>query len=390
MIRVEVLAFASLERRITLSVSKSAIKIFELFHAGPSVELDPIDVYQLGRDKLGIPEATQQQIHEDFLWLQRQGLIATVLGKRERYQLTELGKSTLPEDLIWEDQKDYHAKLLQKNSKARIWLYVSRLFFILFFTFGIVFLVLTAKISVGPILEDGLHFIFSLSYTLEDGLYIIIRLILGISSLLSIVCFIFFDQQYTKSGLSNEELVFVNMWESYQSLKAYESEKEPAYLKESIKKLHIVARTLQARGYTSFWELENRIQDAFQKVGYFIRSTMIPSIEQKEIREALRQIVTISSLYKARDIVGLTSFAEGLGKIEMPRERRIISLIELRTRPFYFSLKLIGVLTVILLAGSCGVSTIQGRPLISYADSIFFFWFAALVAVVAATVRWRR
>lgn len=98
-----------------MDISKVAYEIYKRFYKARNeryFELWPEEVYSQ-KEHYGLASASLEDIREAFSWLKRKGVIDSP-GKSDRCGITGTGKSTPPEYLFWEEQKDHYGELLKK------------------------------------------------------------------------------------------------------------------------------------------------------------------------------------------------------------------------------------------------------------------------------------
>jgi hypothetical protein len=348
---------------------KLDVRIFRLFHSAPQSQISARGIY-LGQQALvtsvpaDIQESERQKIHESLLRLQNKGLIAPVPGT-DSFQITGPGKSTYPELLIWERQKHDYDKLTQTNRKRRFW---SRL---------------GDFVYLGGIFAGFSGLIIASMATRGYGdLWVSISL-MSASAILIFVGLPFTYWRISKFIVPSEDRVFIRMWEAYDLLLKYESEKKQEYLKQCTKRLEGAARVLRRKKPASTWDLvEKKIYVALRELGNYTQGKIMPAVGKNEIRKALSDVSQIGSLLLERDVSGILKLSEDLGPTKvLAGWRAVFSWTEIRAKPLVLAITLILVSSLVLVGGFFAIRSFLSEPTLTYALIVFTTGFATSLMI---------
>jgi len=345
--------------------------LFKLFRENLAKQFSARSIYLSERDKIlsvpaDIQERERQKIHESLLRLQNRNLIAFVRGT-DYFQITSIGGSKYPEDLIWENQKPKYAALMAKNKARRLWRAL------------LVFTCIGAAISF----PYGAY-VSTTSVRYSEAFWI------GVSFVCLCLVFVLLsyvvDYRSSKLKLSSEDQVFIRLWEAYDSLSKFEREGKPEYRKDCIKRLSRAAKTLGAKQFASSWDMvEVNIYGAFRGLSNYIRGKTIPGVKKNEIRKAAFNVIRILSLLEDRDAAGLVGLSEEFGPTKvLVGWRLLLSWTELSSRPLNLTLVLVSVFLSALIGGSLIILNFLKEPAQSQTLLIFTTALTICVAIVLA------
>jgi len=337
-----------------LDILKLAIKIYEPIYAARKVPYRDFQphVFYDERQKLGLGDAKIDEINEAFSWLERKGVIDG-RGSTTRFVMTEAGKSTPPGRLIYDEQKVFHERLSSNDSQSNRKGLTSS-----------ILLACTLVLLIGGVWmypKPGLN----------------PSLIIYGFCVLCLVLSLRFETQAGKLALSNDDRLFVMMWDSYTSLKLHDSDKKTGYLRECADRLGDASRLLKRPSRNLRWDLvQDQVYGTFRKIGNYIDKTIIPTVKKGEIGEVTSDIVKIGTFFRERDISGLVKFAEKFDKKEEPSWRRFLSFLGDLS-----SSQLILMMTAVVWGGSYAICLATNRAIGDNMLVIFLAWCAMIVAV---------
>lgn len=328
--------------------------MFKLFRENPSKRLSAGGIYQSEREKIlsvpiDIQQRETQKIHESLLRLQNRNLIAFV-GGTDYFQITGVGKSKYPEDLIWEDQKPVYEALTAKSWARRLWR------------------ILLISTYVGAAISFPYGLYMSVTSTRYSEAFWV-----GVSFVCLCLAFLLLswvaDYRSSKLKLSNEGKIFIRLWEAYGSLSKFEQEGRPEYQRDCIRRLNRVAKTLRAKHFVSSWDMvEANIYGAFRGLSDHIRGMIIPAVKKNEIRKAAVNIVRILSILESRDVAGLVGLSAELGPTKvLVGWRLLLSWSELSSRPLVLTLALSTIYVSALIGGYLVILNVMKEPFQSQA-----------------------
>jgi len=341
-----------------LDISKVAYEIHKRFYENKQhyFELRPDEVLRQ-RNEFGLAGASSEEIHEAFRRLKRRDVIDSPEGS-DRYTITNTGKKTPPEYLVWEEEKKYYDRVQERIKKRKWWARGARVCFLLFLV---------------------VFFFATVSSGFPDYVRYSLFSFVGLFALLGVI-----SSRRSGSPPADEDAIFAKMWKAYESLSSYESKRRNGDLKECLGMLGDVVKMLRTDGFSNWALVKENIFGAFQKLARYLREIIIPSLQKGEVEKAGPAIVRIGTLFMERDIPGLTGFVESLDVRVPMAKRRIPSWSELKAKPTTrFALAAIG-LSVLTVLGFYGVSILQNQPLTSYAHLMFASW---ITVVGAAAVK---
>jgi len=339
------------------------VKIFRIFYTSQNTEFLRDRIYE-SRQTLGIPEVTRNQLDENLNILWHKDLIRPKSGN-DLFIITEKGKSTFPEDFIWEQQRDRYNEIEEKSKKAKKW---SRL--------AIVAVTLTMALMFGSLI-------------FLSTMPLVFWMVLLLAALMIPLGF-YARRRYSPFYLTSEEIVFSKVWKAYEYLRIYHSKKTSLYHRESLEKLDDAARILCGDYSARPWNVDQQLAESLSKLASYIRTKTVPSIEQGKTQEALQQVSVISSLFQKPKpaIDALVSFAESLPS-EAPASRSwIIFLKELRSKPLQFGFIILAVFTILVFGGSYLIVTAPlEKSLMNSVLIIYLGWCTVVAAIVGVLVK---
>lgn len=339
---------------------KLAIKIYERIYAERKVSYRDFQphIFYDERQRLGLGDAKIEEINDAFSWLERKGVIDG-RGSTTRFIITETGKSTPPGHLIYDEQEVFHERLSSNDSQSKRKSLTSSILLVCSFAIfiGAVWVNPRPSLSIASIVVGSI------------GIFLILS--------------IRFERQSEKLRLSNEDRLFIIMWDSYKSLKLYGSEKKTEYLNECADRLGDATRLLRTPGRSLRWDLiQNQVYGTLRKLGNYIENTIIPTVKRGEIGEVTSHIVKIGTMLRERDITDLIEFTEKIHEMEpVPGWRRIISFLREVS-----AFGLILMMTAVVWGGSYAICLATNRAIVDNMLIIFLTWCAMIVAVWSRSI----